>query len=68
MTKMLDLPLVSAQRSTLVLDGSQVTLEEVLAVAEGRRTVVLSSDAGFRERIAKGNAFLEQLLAEEGVI
>lgn len=68
MTKMLDLPLVSAQRSTLVLDGSQVTLEELLAVAEGRCTVVLSSDNRFRERIARGSAFLEQLLAEEGVI
>ena len=68
MTKMLDLPLVSAQGTALVLDGSQVTLEDVLAVAEGRRKVVLSSAPGFRERIAKGNAFLEQLLAEEGVI
>ena len=46
----------------LVLDGSTVSLEEVLAVAEGRRRVALSTATAFRERIAKGNAFLERLL------
>ena len=52
----------------LVLDGSTVSLEEVLAVAEGRRRVALSTATAFRERIAKGNAFLERLLEEDGVV
>lgn len=52
----------------LILDGSMVTLEDVLAVAEGRCGVTLSSDAAFRERIARGNAFLERLLEEDGVV
>lgn len=53
---------------TLTLDGSQVTLEQVQAVAEGRCNVVLSADRTFRERIARGNAFLERVLAEDGVV
>ncbi|SNY98279.1 HAL/PAL/TAL family ammonia-lyase [Halomonas sp. hl-4] len=52
----------------LTLDGSIVTLEEVLAVAEGRRRVVLSTAPAFHERIARGNAFLERLLEEEGTV
>ncbi|MCE8034133.1 aromatic amino acid lyase [Billgrantia tianxiuensis] len=52
----------------LTLDGSAVTLEDVLAVTEGRRRVVLSSAPEFRERIARGNAFLERLLEEDGVV
>jgi len=52
----------------LILDGSTVSLEEVLAVAEGRRRVVLSTAPDFRERIAKGSAFLERLLEEDGVV
>jgi len=52
----------------LILDGSHVSLEQVLAVAEGSCQVELSSDAAFRDRIARGSAFLERLLAEDGVI
>jgi len=52
----------------LQLDGTPVSLEQVLAVAEGRCRVVLSSVPAFRERISAGNRFLEQLLAEDGVI
>lgn len=52
----------------LQLDGTPVSLEQVLAVAEGRCRVVLSAVPAFRERISAGNRFLEQLLAEDGVI
>jgi histidine ammonia-lyase len=54
-------------RRALTLDGSPITLEEVLEVARGR-PVVLSSDPEFRDRIARGSAFLERLLAEDSVI
>ena len=59
---------VSITSEPLILNGSIVSLEEVLAVAEGRRRVTLSTAPDFRERIARGNAFLERLLEEEGVI
>ena len=68
MTIMLEVPTAGLADSTLDLDGSPVTLEQVLAVAEGRSKVRLSAEPGFRGRITKGNAFLESLLAEEGVI
>lgn len=52
----------------LVLDGSAIDLETVQAVAQGRRQVTLASDAEFRARIEAGPAFLDRLLAEEGVV
>ncbi|MEC9482821.1 MAG: aromatic amino acid ammonia-lyase [Halomonas sp.] len=52
----------------LTLDGSPIPLEAVGAVARGERRVALSSDVGFRERIEAGPAFLDRLLAEEGVV
>lgn len=52
----------------LTLDGSLITLEDVVEVAKGRRAVSLSSDAAFRARIARGSAFLSQLLEEDGVV
>ncbi|EPC01170.1 hypothetical protein L861_11385 [Litchfieldella anticariensis FP35 = DSM 16096] len=58
----------SITSAPLTLDGSTVTLEDVLAVAEGRRHIVLSTASDFRERIARGNAFLERLLEEDGVV
>ncbi|MFC3284900.1 HAL/PAL/TAL family ammonia-lyase [Litchfieldella rifensis] len=58
----------STASEPLTLDGSPVTLEDVLAVAEGRRRVALSTAPDFRERIARGNAFLERLLEEDGVV
>ncbi|SHM36647.1 HAL/PAL/TAL family ammonia-lyase [Vreelandella subglaciescola] len=52
----------------LTLDGSLITLENVVDVAEGRRAVELSADTTFRARIARGSAFLSQLLEEDGVV
>lgn len=62
-------PLGKSSTSTpLTLDGSPVTLEDILSVAEGQRRVMLSTASDFRARIARGNAFLERLLEEEGVV
>lgn len=51
----------------LILDGSDLHIEDILAIAGGRQ-VQLADDGQFRQRIEAGNQFLEQLLAEEGVI
>ncbi|MDN3521804.1 HAL/PAL/TAL family ammonia-lyase [Halomonas ramblicola] len=55
-------------RPPLCLDGAPVSLEAILEVAEGRRRVRLSKATEFRERIARGSAFLETLLEEDGVV
>jgi histidine ammonia-lyase len=49
-------------------DGSRLTLEDVGALARRERPAELGTSPAFRERIAKGAAFLERLLAEDGVI
>ncbi len=52
----------------LTLDGSPLAIEDVCAVARGERRVRLADDAEFRARIEAGPAFLERLLAEDGVV
>ncbi|MBN8413930.1 MULTISPECIES: histidine ammonia-lyase [Halomonas] len=52
----------------LVLDGAALTLEDVLAVAQRRRGIVLSPCPEFRARIERGQRFLAQLLEEDGVV
>ncbi|MFC4160463.1 HAL/PAL/TAL family ammonia-lyase [Chitinimonas lacunae] len=49
-------------------DGSRLTLDEVVALAERRRPAELSPDPAFRARIARGADFLDRLLAEDGVV
>ncbi len=51
-----------------MLDGSPLTIEDVCRVARGEQRVRLSDDAAFKARIEAGPAFLERLLAEEGVV
>ncbi|RYZ32846.1 MAG: aromatic amino acid lyase, partial [Myxococcaceae bacterium] len=49
-------------------DGGRLTLEDVGALARRERPAELGAAPAFRQRIAKGAAFLDRLLAEEGVI
>lgn len=54
--------------SPLLFGEAHITIENIVAIAEGKQSVALSSDAAFRERIDKGVAFLETLLRDDGVI
>lgn len=58
----------TASSAPLMLDGSDITLENVLEVVEDRRGVALSQDPDFRARIARGSEFLRRLLEEDGVV
>jgi len=49
-------------------DGSRLTIDDVVALAEQRAAPQLSPDQAFRERIARGADFLDRLLREDGVI
>ena len=52
----------------LMFGEGRLAIEDIVAIAEGRRSVALSDDPGFRERIDKGVAFLDSLLREDGAI
>ena len=54
--------------SPLLFGEAHITIENIVAIAEGRQAVALSHDSAFRERIDKGVAFLETLLRDDGVI
>lgn len=47
---------------------AQLTIEQVVALAQRSARAQLQGDAAFREKIAKGARFLDTLLDQEGVI
>lgn len=52
----------------LPIGGAPCRIEDVVALARGQRVATLSTDPAFGERIARGAAFLDRLLAEDGVV
>jgi histidine ammonia-lyase len=50
------------------LGGRQLTIENVVDVAAGRRAVALNREPAFVERISRGAAFLKQALAENATV
>lgn len=58
----------SASAPAIVFDGSRLTIEDVVALARRDAAPVLSEATAFRDRIERGMAFLDRLLAEEGRI
>lgn len=52
-----------------VIFGTQpITIEQVVAIAQGEAEIVLQADQDFRVRIQRGAQFLDTLLDREGVI
>jgi len=49
-------------------DSSALTIENIVDIALKKKTIALSQDTHFRQRIAKGSEFLERLLEEDGTI
>ena len=54
--------------STVLFDGSRLSLEDIGAIARRERAAVLSPDVVFRARIQAGADFIDRLLAEDGVV
>ncbi len=52
----------------LLFGETHITIENIVAIAEGKLSVALSNEKNFRERVDKGVSFLESLLREDGVI
>ena len=49
-------------RPTVLLGKTPLTIEAVCAIAEGRATIAIDSDAELRARIAAGSKFIEDSL------
>lgn len=54
--------------TTVILDGSRLTIEELVDIATGRRRASLGPSEAFRRRIDAGAQFLDRLLLEDGVV
>ena len=57
---------VSRATDTVIIGNRHLSIEDVVDAADGRRPARLSDDPDFRERIARGGAYLERLLANNG--
>ncbi len=52
----------------ILVNGTPLTLDDVCAVARQQRSIRLSVESVFVERINKGAAFIDQLLSESGFV
>ncbi len=59
---------VSDPTGEIVIDGSWLRIEDVVAVAHRRATVRLADSAGFRRRIERGAEFVDRLIREDGEV
>lgn len=57
-----------SDRDPVVFGEQRLSIEDIAALARGERAAALSDDPQFQARIKAGAAFLDRLLAEEGVI
>ena len=62
------MPQANPHPDALIFDGTPLTLEDIVALAQQSRPAQLSADTAFRTRIAQGADFLDELLREDGVI
>jgi histidine ammonia-lyase len=54
--------------SAVIFGEDRISIDDIVALADGRRSAALSEQTDFRDKIAKGSAFLDKLLQEDGVI
>ncbi len=64
----LNKPKASLHAQPVRVGGDALVIEDVVDVAVGRRGVVLNRDAAYVERIGRGAAFLDSVLANGGTI
>jgi hypothetical protein len=63
-----DLKKTSTSVRTIRFDDGRLKIEDIVDIAEGSASVALSEASQFRSAIARGAAFLDRLLREEGTI
>lgn len=54
--------------NSIVFGQGRLSIQDIVAIAMNKRSVQMSNDQGFVNRVNAGIAFLESLLKEEGVI
>ncbi len=62
------LPDTKIAQRTVQFDRSRLTIDDIVAIADGSARAVLSAEPGFRAAIARGADFLDRLLREDGTI
>ncbi|MBY0572943.1 MAG: aromatic amino acid ammonia-lyase [Undibacterium sp.] len=59
---------ITTTRSVIEFDRHRLSIEDIVAIANGNAKVRLSNDPSFRAAIARGADFLDRLLKEDGTI
>lgn len=59
---------LAMSKQSVIINGQALTIEDVCAVAEQTRTLQLSDETVFIDRINKGAEFIDTLLQEEGCV
>ncbi|RSZ60224.1 aromatic amino acid lyase [Massilia atriviolacea] len=61
-------PEPTTSRRAVTFDRERLTIEDIVDIARGNASAVLSADPVFRAAIARGADFLDRLLREDGTI
>ncbi|MCJ8272295.1 MAG: aromatic amino acid ammonia-lyase, partial [Psychrosphaera sp.] len=59
---------MSKQKPAITFGDGRLTIEDIVAIANNQASVTVTNDEQFVEKIDAGLRFLDQLLAEDGVI
>jgi len=56
------------KNGSVLIEGADISIEDVIAVATRNSDLKLSDQDGFRTRISRGAEFVDRLIAEDGVV
>ncbi|MGH8106672.1 MAG: aromatic amino acid lyase, partial [Arenimonas sp.] len=56
------------KNGSVLIEGTDITIEDVIAVATRNSALKLSDQEAFRTRISRGAEFVDRLIAEDGVV
>jgi len=63
-----DIAQINAPQRSVRFDRGNLTIEDIVDIAQGRAAAVLSEDPEFRAAIERGASFLDRLLREDGTV
>jgi histidine ammonia-lyase len=63
-----DIAQLNSPQRTVRFDRDNLSIEDIVDIAQGRAAAVLSDDPEFRSAIERGASFLDRLLREDGTV
>jgi len=56
------------KNNSVLIEGADISIEQLIAIAQRTSALILSDRESFRTRISRGAEFVDRLIAEDGVV